>query len=143
MYYSVFDAGGYSFSIAAGDGKGGVDHRITHLYYQKIDCWLDEGNSVSSLSRDYHMINLYRKYSCLLDLVVKLSSISFQFRGKSSLPLLDDLKLNFKHPYRFSEAINHYIKTSNQIQKIKSRFLENIFSLKLSKGYMVAYINIF
>ena len=59
----------------------------------------------------------------LLYLVVKLSSISFQFICKSSIPLLDDLKLTGNYPYRFSKTINHYIKTENPIQKIKLRFL--------------------
>ena len=93
MYYSVGDAGGSSSSIAAGDVKYGAGCRITHISSQKVDCWLDGGNFVLSLSRDYHMITLYRKYFCLLDLVVNLSSISFQLRVNSALPLLDDLKL--------------------------------------------------
>ena len=121
MYYSVGDAGGSPLSIAAGYGKYGVGHRITHLYSQKFDCWLDGGTCVLSLSRDYHMINLYGKYFCLLDLVITVSSISFQLRVNSALPLLDDLEVTVNNPCRFSEAINHYIKTANPIQKIKSR----------------------
>ena len=73
--YSVGDGGGYSFIIAYGDGTCGVAPSITHLSSQKVDCWIDGGNIVSSLSIDYHMITLYGKYFCLLDLAVKLSSI--------------------------------------------------------------------
>ena len=97
---------------------------------KKLIVGLMEVILVSSLSRDYHMTNLYRKYFCLLDLVVKLSSISFQLRVNSALPLLDYLKLTVNNTYFFSEAINHYIKTANLIQKIKSRFLEKNCSLK-------------
>ena len=62
MYCSVGDAGGSSFSIASGDGKYGMGHRITHLSSQKVDCWIDGGNFVSSMRRDYHMITLSGKY---------------------------------------------------------------------------------
>ena len=63
----------------------------------------------------------------MLNLVIKLHSISFQLGVKSALLLLDDLKLTVNNPYRFSEAINHYIKTSDLIKKIKSRFWVNNF----------------
>ena len=118
LYYSVRDAGGSSFIIATVYGKYGVGHRITYLSSQKFDCWLDGVNFVSSMSKDYHMINLYRKYFCLLDLVITLSSISFQLRFNSALPLLEDLKLIVNNPCRFSEAINHYTKRANPIQTI-------------------------
>ena len=53
----------------------------------------------------------WREYSIraifyLLDLVVKLSSISFQFIGKLALPLLDDIMLtvnNFSRPIRIDQ----------------------------------------
>ena len=76
------------------------------------------------------MINLYGKYFCLLDLVITVSSISFQLRVNSALPLLDDLKLTVNNTKKKSEASNHYIKTENSIQKIKSWFLENILFLE-------------
>ena len=113
--YSVGGSGGSLLVIASGYCKGGVGPRITHLSSQKVDFWLDGGNLVSSLSRDYHMITLYGKYFYLLYLVVKLSSISFHSMFKSVISLLYYLKLTINNPSHFSEAINQHIKTSNPI----------------------------
>ena len=50
--YPVVVLGVYSFGLGDGDGEGGVDTRTTHLNYQKVDCWIDGGNFLSSQSRE-------------------------------------------------------------------------------------------
>ena len=51
--YSIVAAGGPSFGVADGYGKGGVLTRTTHLSSQKSDCWIDGSGFVSYKSSDY------------------------------------------------------------------------------------------
>ena len=51
---SAFD--GSSFVLGDGDGKYGMVPRTTHIYFQKVDCWLDGGDFLSYLSRYYPSI---------------------------------------------------------------------------------------
>ena len=53
MDYSFGVSGDGLFVVNAGDGRGGVVTRTANLYYQKVYCWLDGGDFVSSQSRDY------------------------------------------------------------------------------------------
>ena len=68
---------GSSFSVNSGNFIFDVGPRTTNLSYYKVDCWLDGVYFVSSQSR--------------------LSSITFQYRNKSALPLLVDVKLTAKY----------------------------------------------
>ena len=73
MISCVEKGGVLGWTMYSGDGRGGVGPRTTHLSSKKVDCWLDDGDIFSSHSG--------------------FSSISFHFRGKSALPLVDDIKL--------------------------------------------------
>ena len=61
-YYSDDTTVDYSFGVAAGDSKGGVVTKTTHLYSHKDDCWLYGGNFVSFHSRDYSSMSHSKKY---------------------------------------------------------------------------------
>ena len=47
MGYKFSAFGGSSFGVADGDSKCGVGPRTTHVYFQKVDCWIDGGDFVS------------------------------------------------------------------------------------------------
>ena len=51
--YPVGASGGSLFGVSSGYGKGGVGPRTTHLFSQKINCWIDGDDFVSSRSREY------------------------------------------------------------------------------------------
>ena len=56
MGYKFSAFGGSSFVVGDGDSKYGVGPRTTHVYCQKVDCWLDGGDFVSYQSRYYPSI---------------------------------------------------------------------------------------
>ena len=68
--YPFGSYGSSSVGVAYGGGKGGVGPRTIHLSSHKVGCWIYGVDFMSSWGSLY--------------------SISFQVRGKSAIPLLDN-----------------------------------------------------
>ena len=60
-YYSYNATYVFSFGLASGGGKDGVDPISAHLYSHKDDVWIDGGYFVSPLSRDCTSMIHYNK----------------------------------------------------------------------------------
>ena len=77
------------------------------------------------------MSTLYDKHVFLLDFVDELSSISFQFRGKSALPLMYYSKLTGNIPYLpLGSYQPSYQNSKSKLENKINVVGEPIFSLK-------------
>ena len=98
-------------------------------------------NFQQKLINEINTSNLYRGYFCYLGSVVKLSSLTFHFRVKSDLPILDDVKLTFIIYFMAIIFYQYHIKKVNKMHKIKSRLLKNVVICKRSKVFVLTRIN--